>query len=70
MFYSPGINSHIEINQYINNQLNEQLDYKLIDLSNFLTPEMYRDKIHFNEKGHKAVSDVIKKHLKKLIKND
>ena len=65
LFYSPSKNND-DINDYIFNELNRLINYEIINLSNYLNDEMFKDSVHYNKLGQKY----IKNHFqKKLIKN-
>ena len=67
LFYSPSKNNN-EINDYIYNEIYKLINYEIIDLSNYLNNEMYKDSVHYNKLGHKNISKIISKKINEELK--
>ena len=65
-YIHPKNNS--SINKYIFNELNSKIT--IINLKKYIKKNMYYDKIHLNELGHKKVAEIVNIELKNFIKNN
>ena len=62
IFYSPSKTKN-NLNDFIYNQIFKNIDYEITDLSAYLDNDMYKDSVHYNEKGHLKVSEIISKKI-------
>ena len=62
IFYSPSKIKN-NLNDFIYNQIFKNIDYEITDLSAYLGNDMYKDSVHYNEKGHLKVSEIISKKI-------
>jgi hypothetical protein len=67
IFYTPSKGDHT-LNNYIYNELNENINFEIIDLSKHISDNLLEDSVHYNKKGHETVSDIISEKILSLLK--
>ena len=67
IFFSNSKSKNIT-NDIILEKIKNRLNFEIIDLSNVLSKEMFKDETHYNKLGHEKVADFISKKLLKILK--
>ena len=63
IFYLPGKYNN-NLDKKIYQIIKQKINFKIINLSNFVQKNMYHDSIHLNKLGHKKVSNVMSKEIR------
>jgi hypothetical protein len=67
IFYTPSKGDYA-LNNYIYNEINDGINFEIIDLSKQISDNFLEDSVHYNKKGHDKVSDIISEKILSLLK--
>jgi len=66
IFYTPSKNNP-DLNNFIYNQVNELIDFEVIDLSKYISDNMLKDSVHYNIKGHDIIANKISEKILEIL---